>query len=97
MEFFKWVLIIVIVVIVLAFGLGFIDQTIEKNTWGEFRYKVTVDDVWYATNEYNIDDKGCIHFIDNYGQNWQWCEKFSVGEYYFHKNRPSLKTIWFGY
>ena len=82
--------------IVLPISLGYLFQAIEKNTWGDYQYKVTVDSEWYATNDYHIDEDNCIHFIDNYDQKWMWCEKWSVGEYYFNKNKPTLKTIWFG-
>ena len=75
----------------------YIEQTIEKNTWGSFKYRITTDSAWYLTNEYKINENGCIDFTDNYGQDKTWCEKFSIGEYYLHENRPNLKTIWFGY
>tara|TARA_R100000750_G_C2340149_1_gene93845 strand:- start:999 stop:1307 length:309 start_codon:yes stop_codon:yes gene_type:complete len=87
---------IVIVVTILMIGTVFLGQGLEKRTFGDFKYKVKVDRTWYVTNEYHIDENGCIHFIDNYKQKWMWCEKYSVGNYYFHNNNPTFKTVIFG-
>ena len=91
------VLVVIFLFFVAALGVRYLSQTIEMRTWGEFKYKVCVDGNWYATNEYKIDEKDCINFTDNYDQKWTWCEKYSVGEYYLHQNKPSWRTAYFGF
>ena len=85
-------------VLVVALGGTYLWQWHVKNTWGDFKYDVIQDNETYFTNDYEIDyNSECISFTDNYGKDREWCEKFRVGEFYFHKSNPSWKTIVFGW
>ena len=102
MELLIAFVIVFTVFIVGIFGISFvatyISQNMEKASFGDFKYKISDRDTsWYVTNSYKIDKHNCVNFIDNYGQAQKFCEKYSIGEYYFHKNSPTLRTIWYGY
>ena len=80
----------------LLFGLSLLSFVAEKSAWGEYAYKIRNEREYYYTNGYELDGN-CVVFIDNYGNNQRYCEKFVIGENYLHNNGLTLKALIWGY
>ena len=92
-----WIFAIGTVSILLILSVTFVSQHIEKMSWGNYEYIVRVDEQFFFTHDFAVDEYGCVHFIDNYENHQLICEKYVVGEYFLYSNSPNLKSIWFGY
>lgn len=90
------IFLIIFLIFVISVVIIYIIQWITKLVWGEYEFTVIQDYEDYYTHSFN-EKEGCINFINNYGQEKKWCEKYQVGENYFYKNSPNLKTVIFGY
>ena len=91
----KLTILIVMVLILIFVGLPFGCQKIYKANWNEWEYRVQVDHEYWFTNAYT-EENGCIEFINNYGDQKKYCEKYQVGENYWKNGEPTFKTMYYG-
>ena len=77
-------------------GAEYVGQRISHKNFNQYDYIVKQDNYYWFTNQYEVIGN-CIKFISNYNTEVGWCEKFQIETNYWKNNKPSLKTVWFGY
>jgi hypothetical protein len=89
-----FMVIVVIVSIIFLIVLG--DQYLNYVYWKDYKYKIEQDSKYWYTNKYELKNNS-IKFISNYGHDVEFFEKYKLSDNLWHKQKPTLKTVWFGY